>query len=94
LANTDITIAQFKTELAAVKTAIRARDWSTAHTELACAEITLSGIEKQLSDNGASVQYRDMLDGARKALEAAKTGTAQSSTNNRIVYARNTYGRG
>ena len=93
MAETNITIAQFQTELGRVKTAIRARDWDTAHTELAAAEITLSGLEEQVGDAGTTIKYRTQLDGARKALESAKAGVGQSSSKARFAFGRTGYGR-
>ena len=93
MAATDITITQFQTELGTVKSAIRSRDWDTAYQELGCAEITLAGLASQISDQGTMLKYRQQLDGARAALDTAKAGLSQSTSQNRIALGRMSYGR-
>lgn len=72
MANTDITLAQLKIELGAVKTAVRAKDWDTAYQEAVCAAATLTGLESQIGDAGVTARYREQIEQLLNVIEKGR----------------------
>ncbi len=93
MAATDITMAQFRSELGAAKTAVSGADWASAWRNLALAEITLGGLEESLSDAGAMMKLKTQLQSARDAVRDAQNAAAQSTDEeNRLIVTRTNYG--
>lgn len=88
MANTDITLTQLKTELGAVKTAIRAQSWDTAYQECVCAQATLAGLAETQSDGGTMVRYRTTIAELMKLIERGQAAQAQSSSRSRFAFAK------
>lgn len=88
MANTDITLDQLKTELGAVKTAVRAQDWDAAYSECVCAQATLAGLEESISDAGTSLRYRNEIKGLMELIGQGQSSAAASSSNSRFAFAK------
>lgn len=77
-----LTVAQFETELEAVKTAIADGDKAAAYRNYALAEVTLAALSRNLKvgDQGSSIERRAALDGVKAALDKSFENSAESST--------------
>lgn len=93
MADTDIDLTQFRTELGAVKTAIRAADWATARQELAAAAVTLAGLEASIADAQASASYRANWQQVSDALDKAEDAAAARSGKARLGVVSTSHGR-
>lgn len=78
-------LAQLRTYLSTVDTNIGDEDWSAAYKNLARAEVMLAGLERRAGDAGAFLEYRDGLEAARRALDAARQVVQQQSSESRFV---------
>lgn len=77
----------FITHLEAVMTYAAARNFDAAHESLTQAEIARAGIPRVTSDVG-SIDFDDMLDNARKALEAAERRVYRGSAVRQAAFRR------
>ena len=89
MADTDITEEQLKTELGAIKTALRAGDYAEARLQVAVANATLAGLASQFGhDSSTTTLYRQALDNIQKNIDAAETSKGKHAGESRIGYLR------
>ena len=84
MATTQITVAAFQLALAECGDAIAAADWATASTKYAVAEAINSGLALESWAGEFKIQRRESLAGLQRAIDAAKTAAASSSSTRRV----------
>lgn len=74
MATTDVTLAQFKSELGALKTAIEGSQFNTARIKLALARVSLAGLfDSQSVDNRSyAMRHEKVLEDLESAIDLAE----------------------
>jgi hypothetical protein len=79
MADSDITIAQLRVELAAIKSALAAGNYALALNKCAIAQATLAGLEESKGDGGIQVKFRTDLQALKTLILEAKAAATEST---------------
>jgi len=81
----EITVAYFRTTLAACGDAVEAADWATAKQQWAVAEIVNAGLDLVSEFNNHKIERRQSLDGVKAAIDQVETAVASAADTRRIL---------